>query len=71
MLALDLDGVVWDCEDVSLTTPPYNALSDGVIVDSEGTVIRLREHVKEFLEFVISEGGISSTLSWNKPGIAL
>ncbi len=70
LLALDLDGVVWDCEDISLTKPPYIKISENLIRDSLGQEIRLREGVKELLRWVINEGGITATLSWNMPDIA-
>ncbi len=71
LVALDLDGTLWDCEDVSLLTPPFRSIGEGVAVDSEGRLVRVREGVKEFLKWCRSKGLLLATLSWNDPAKAL
>ncbi len=71
LVALDLDGTLWDCEDVSLLTPPFRRVREGVIVDSKGREVRVREGVEDFLKWCVAKGLILVTLSWNDPRKAL
>ncbi len=71
LVALDLDGTLWDCEDISLLTPPFRRVREGVIVDSEGREVRVREGVEDFLRWCVAKGLILATLSWNDPRKAL
>jgi len=71
LVALDLDGTLWDCEDISLLTPPFRRVEEGVMVDSEGREVRVREGAEDFLKWCVGKGLILVTLSWNDPGKAL
>lgn len=37
LLILDLDMTLWDCPDISLATPPFRRIGEGVAVDAEGS----------------------------------
>jgi len=67
---IDLDGTLWDHEDISQTTPPYTCTCD-VLVDSRGVAVRLHSGVRDFLAFLKSSGLKVYTLSWNNPFKAL
>lgn len=67
---IDLDGVVWDYEDISQTNPPYRCI-DNLLFDSNGVVVRLNNGVRDFLFFVKNLGLNLYTLSWNDPVKAL
>ncbi len=56
LVALDLDGTLWDCEDISLLIPPFR---------------RVREGIEDFLKWCVAKGLILATLSWNDPRKAL
>jgi len=71
LVALDLDGTLWDCEDISLLTPPFRRVREGVIADSEGREVRVREGAEDFLKWCVAKGLILVTLSWNDPRKAL
>ncbi len=71
LVALDLDGTLWDCEDISLLTPPFRRVEGGVLVDSKGREVRVREGVEDFLKWCVSKGLTLATLSWNDPEKAL
>ncbi|MEZ0318490.1 MAG: magnesium-dependent phosphatase-1 [Pyrobaculum sp.] len=69
LVALDLDGTVWDHEDISSLYPPFRRISQLQIADSKGVVVTLRKHVRDFL--IWARGGhILSTLSWNDFDVA-
>ncbi len=63
LLILDLDGTLWDHEDASRLTPPYEFHGD-YLVDSTGEELHLFPGVREFLKWA---GGrfILSIASWN------
>ncbi|ASJ05260.1 magnesium-dependent phosphatase-1 [Thermococcus barossii] len=63
LLVLDLDGTLWDHEDASQLTPPYE-FHDDYLVDSNGQKLRLFPGVREFLEWA-SGRFILSIGSWN------
>jgi magnesium-dependent phosphatase-1 len=65
LLILDLDMTLWDCPDISLATPPFRRVGEGVAVDAEGTVVRLRECVMELLSRAKSLGVKLAVASWN------
>lgn len=70
LIALDLDGTVWDHLDISSLYPPFLKKSAQEIVDSRGVPVRLREGVREFLATARERGHILSTLSWNDYNVA-
>lgn len=63
LLILDLDGTLWDHEDASRLTPPYEFHSD-YLVDAYGEELHLFPGVREFLEWA-SEHFLLSIASWN------
>jgi len=67
---IDLDGTLWDHEDISQTTPPYTCTGD-ILVDSQGIVAHLHSGVRNFLGFLRNSGLKIYTLSWNNPFKAL
>jgi len=67
---IDLDGTLWDHEDISQTTPPYTCTGD-ILVDSQGIVAHLYSGVRDFLGFLRNSGLKIYTLSWNNPFKAL
>ena len=67
LFLLDLDGTLWDNEDISLLTPPFKKISDDIIVDSSGISVKLNKDMVKLLKWARENGGITSTLSWNIP----
>ncbi len=63
LLILDLDGTLWDHEDASQLTPPYEFHGD-YLVDSTGQKLHLFPGVREFLEWA-SGRFVLSVASWN------
>ncbi|MCD6373286.1 MAG: magnesium-dependent phosphatase-1 [Thermococcus sp.] len=63
LLVLDLDGTLWDHEDASRLTLPYEFHGD-YLVDSTGQVLHIFPGVREFLKWA---GGrfVLSIASWN------
>lgn len=70
VLALDLDGTVWDHRDISRLKPPFQRLSPGKIVDADGVVVKLNHGVDAVLTAAESAGYVIASLSWNNPEIA-
>jgi HAD superfamily phosphatase (TIGR01681 family) len=68
---MDLDGTLWDHEDISQLTPPFKRISSEEIVDSSGVVVRVHRIALELLDYASRRGFILSTLSWNDPHKAL
>ncbi len=72
LVAVDLDGTVWSHPDISVLKKPFKKLGQDTLVDAEGTVIRLRPRIREFLEELRKIPGVLvTTLSWNRPDNAL
>jgi magnesium-dependent phosphatase-1 len=63
LLVLDLDGTLWDHEDASQLTPPYEFHED-YLIDAYGEELHLFPGVREFLEWA-SERFLLSIASWN------
>lgn len=70
LVAVDLDGTVWDHKDISSLYPPFRRISTHVIVDKNGEAVNLRPRVEDFLKWARQEGFILSTLSWNDYDVA-
>jgi len=68
---MDLDGTLWDHEDISQLTLPFKRISSEEIVDSSGVVVRVYRIALELLDYASRRGFILSTLSWNDPHKAL
>jgi len=72
LVAIDLDGTLWDHLNVSELRPPLRRVGGDSLADSAGVVVTVRRGIREFLgELRGMEGIILSTLSWNNPRIAV
>lgn len=71
LFLLDLDGTLWDNEDISLLNPPFKKMDSDVIVDSNGVRVRLNNDMVKLLNWARENGAITSTLSWNIPDNAI
>jgi magnesium-dependent phosphatase-1 len=67
LLAIDLDGTIWDHLDISLVNPPYRKEREGVLINEEGERVRLNKDAIEFIKWARKNGAIVASLSWNKP----
>ncbi|MEM0117382.1 MAG: magnesium-dependent phosphatase-1 [Conexivisphaerales archaeon] len=67
LLAIDLDGTVWDHLDISLVDPPYRKVEEGTLVNNQGIRVRLNASAVEFIKWAKQNGAIVASLSWNKP----
>jgi len=67
LLAIDLDGTIWDHLDISLVYPPYKKEGDGVLTNDKGEKVRLNKEAVEFIKWAKQNGAIVASLSWNKP----
>lgn len=65
LLLVDLDGTLWDHEDISLLSPPFKQIAPGVIMDRLGVKVRLNRDMIRYVEWARDNGAITSTLSWN------
>lgn len=71
LLLIDLDKTLWDCEDVSITRPPYKRLDKYVLADATGRLINVREYMVEFLRWAKSHGALVAVLSQNRRDLAM
>jgi len=70
LIALDLDGTVWDHPDISSLYPPFKRASPLTITDSRGVAVNLRPHLRDFLQWARGAGHLLTTLSWNDFDVA-
>ncbi len=70
VLALDLDGTVWNHHDISRLKPPFHSLTSGKIVDADGVVVTLNHGVGAVISAAESVDYVIASLSWNNPEIA-
>lgn len=70
LIAVDLDGTVWDHPDISSLYPPFRRVAPLKIADSRNTEVNLRPHVRDFLRWANEAGHLLSTLSWNDHDVA-
>jgi magnesium-dependent phosphatase-1 len=71
LLAMDLDGVLWDHLDISSVSRPYYKVAEGVIENREGIRITLNQEAVAFVRWARENGAIVTTMSWNIPENAL
>lgn len=71
LLAIDLDGTVWNHKDISAVPMPYKKISDGVIENNDGIRITVYPEALEFIKWARKNGGIITSLSWNIPENAM
>jgi magnesium-dependent phosphatase-1 len=67
LLAMDLDGTLWDHLDISTVSPPYYADGKGRLRSVDGTTIQLYSDAVNFVKWCKRNGAKVTTLSWNKP----
>ena len=65
LLLIDLDGTMWDNEDISLLTPPFKKLNKDTIVDSWGVTVHLNNEMVMYIKWARVNHALVSTLSWN------
>ncbi len=70
VLFLDLDGTMWDHEDISTLTPPFKKIEKNIIVDEDGVEVKLFDEMLDLIIWAKNNNGIVSSLSWNIPAIA-
>ncbi|WP_337860428.1 magnesium-dependent phosphatase-1 [Ferroplasma sp.] len=70
ILAMDLDGTVWDHLNISGVNPPYTRLDSGHIKNSDNVVITIFACAIDFIKWAHENGAITTTLSWNRKDYA-
>ncbi len=65
VLLIDLDGTLWDHEDISLLNPPFKKINRYIFQDINGNRVRLNLTMVKFIKWARKNGAITSTLSWN------
>ncbi len=71
LLAVDLDGTLWDHEDVSRMKPPFRRISQYVIMDSQGDTLKVYEYMVKLIKWAKENNAIVTTLSWNQEDKAI
>jgi len=71
VVIFDLDGTIWDHEDISTLSSPFRVISEEIIEDSKGTQVKIYPYVRDTLRELKSLGLILAIASWNKENIAL
>lgn len=71
LLAMDLDGTLWDHLDISTVPPPYFADGKGRLRSADGTTIQLFPDAIDFIRWCKRSGAKVTSLSWNKPEYVL
>jgi magnesium-dependent phosphatase-1 len=66
ILAMDLDGTVWDHLNISGVEPPYTRVNASSIKNRDNVVITLFNEAITFIKWARSNGAIITTLSWNR-----
>ncbi len=67
---IDLDGTLWNHEDASSMTPPFQRVGNNCIVDSFGEKLCLYDNVRLFLGKLDTLGLAVCVLSWNRYSVA-
>ncbi len=71
LLAMDLDGTLWDHLDITAVKPPYRYIGNNTIINDENIKIRLNLDAVNFILWCRENGAYVTSLSWNKPENAL
>ena len=71
LLLLDLDGTLWDHEDISTLNPPFKRQDKHTVIDRQGNVVRIYRDMVKLTKWAKENGAITSTLSWNIPDNAI
>ncbi|MDP8011919.1 MAG: magnesium-dependent phosphatase-1 [Thermoplasmata archaeon] len=67
LLAMDLDGTVWDHLDITSAPLPYKKIDNSTIESADGTRIKIFNDAIEFIKWSKNNGAIVTSLSWNVP----
>jgi magnesium-dependent phosphatase-1 len=70
ILAMDLDGTVWDHLNISGVNPPYTRIDDLHMKNVDNVTITLFREAVEFVKWARENGAITTTLSWNRKDYA-
>jgi magnesium-dependent phosphatase-1 len=70
ILAMDLDGTVWDHLNISGVEPPYTRINSRQIKNPDNTIITIFECAVDFIKWAHENGAITTTLSWNRKDYA-
>jgi len=65
LIIFDLDGTIWDHEDISSLKLPFHKISDNIIIDSNGVIVKLHPHVHEVLNELYNMNICLTIASWN------
>ena len=71
LLVVDLDKTLWDHEDISRLKKPFKRVSEYVIEDSSGVVVRVYRELVELLKWSKERGAIVAVVSWNVEDTAI
>jgi magnesium-dependent phosphatase-1 len=66
ILAMDLDGTVWNHLNISGVEPPYTKIDATSIKNRDNIKITLFEEAVKFIKWARENGAITTTLSWNR-----
>ncbi|MGC8601718.1 MAG: magnesium-dependent phosphatase-1 [Thermoprotei archaeon] len=67
LVVLDVDGTIWDYPKTSSVLPEPIKLGHDYFSAADGTTVRLREGIRDFLEACRQNGIYVSLASWNDP----
>jgi magnesium-dependent phosphatase-1 len=70
ILAMDLDGTIWDHLNISGVNPPYKRLDSKRIGNADNVTITLFQEAVDFIKWARENGAITTTLSWNRKDYA-
>ncbi|MEM1803807.1 MAG: magnesium-dependent phosphatase-1 [Desulfurococcaceae archaeon] len=71
LLAIDLDGTLWDCKDISRLDPPFEKINEYSFRDSKGRVVNVYKEIVELIKWARDQGAVTAVISWNNEGIAV
>ena len=66
ILAMDLDGTLWNHLNISGVSPPYMRVDDASIKNNDNVIITLYKSALDFMKWAKSNGAIITSLSWNR-----
>ncbi|MDP7975954.1 MAG: magnesium-dependent phosphatase-1 [Thermoprotei archaeon] len=69
LVVLDIDGTIWDYPKTSSALPGPIKLGKDCFFSGDGTTIRLREGIRDFLDACSESGIYLSLASWNDPAL--
>ncbi len=66
ILAMDLDGTLWDHLNISGVNPPYMRIDELSIKNNDNVIITVYKSALDFMKWAKSSGAIITSLSWNR-----